>query len=168
MIPDSALKLLLVHDSFEEANRIVSLLRNANYRAESKHVNQEEVLSKLLQEKPWDMIIGQYQGENTPIKSIFSLIRRFDLDTPVILISEQYNITEIVEGLRLGATDVLPMDEDQQLLLVVARTLFNLEQRRLLRQFRRRYADAENRCERLLGSSVDAIAIIQEGTYLFR
>ena len=89
MIPDSALKLLLVHDSFEEANRIVSLLRNANYRAESKHVNQEEVLSKLLQEKPWDMIIGQYQGENTPIKSIFSLIRRFDLDTPVILISEQ-------------------------------------------------------------------------------
>ena len=167
MIPDSALKLLLVHDSFEEANRIVSLLRNANYRAESKHVNQEEVLSKLLQEKPWDMIIGQYQGENTPIKSIFSLIRRFDLDTPVILISEQYNVTEIVEGLRLGAADVLPMDEDQQLLLVVARTLFNLEQRRLLRQFRRRYADAENRCERLLGSSVDAIAIIQEGTYLF-
>ncbi|WP_461482173.1 EAL domain-containing protein [Porticoccus sp.] len=167
MASDNALKLLLVHDSFEEANRIVSLLRNANYRAESKHVDQEEVLSKLLQDKPWDLIIGQISGANTPAKAIFALLRRLNSDTPVILISEEYNPRHIVEGLRLGAADVIPMDEDQHLLLVVARTLYNLEQRRRLRQCRRRYAESESRCDRLLSSSVDAIAIIQEGTYLF-
>ncbi|KKL13669.1 hypothetical protein LCGC14_2523430, partial [marine sediment metagenome] len=53
MAADNALKLLLAHDSFEEANRIVSLLRNANYRSESKHVNKEDVLAKLLQDKSW-------------------------------------------------------------------------------------------------------------------
>lgn len=167
MAPDNALKLLLVHDSFEEANRIVSLLRNANYRAESKHVDQEDALSKLLQDKPWDLIIAQFRGANTSIRAIFSLIRRLNIDTPTILISDEYNPQEIVEGLRLGAADVVPMDEDQHLLLVVARTLFNLEQRRNLRHFRRRYAESESRCDRLLGTSVDAIAIVQEGTYLF-
>ena len=167
MASDKALTLLLAHDSFEEANRIVSLLRNANYRVESKHVEQVEVLSKLLQDKPWDLIIGQCNGTKTPIKSIFSQIRRLNTDTPAILISEEYNPREIVEGLRLGAADVVPMDEDQQLLLVINRTLYNLEQRRRLRQCRRQYADSETRCDRLLATSVDAIAIVQEGTYLF-
>lgn len=167
MSSDKALTLLLVHDSFEEANRIVSLLRNANYRVESKHVDQEEVLSKLLQDKPWDLIIGQFGGTKTPVKTIFSLLRRLNTDTPTILISDEYNPQSIVEGIRLGAEDVIPMDEDQHLLHVLNRTLFNLEQRRQLRHCRRKYAESEGRCDRLLSSSVDAIAIVQEGTYLF-
>jgi len=167
MSSDNALTLLLVHNSFEEANRIVSLLRNANYRVESKHVENEAVLSKLLQDRSWDLIIGQFNGTQTPVKSIFALLRRLNTDTPTILISDEYNPQSIVEGLRLGAEDVIPMDEDQHLLHVLSRTLFNLEQRRQLRHCRRKYADSEGRCDRLLGSSVDAIAIIQEGTYLF-
>jgi multidomain signaling protein FimX len=167
MAADNALKLLLAHDSFEETNRIVSLLRNANYRSESKHVNKEDVLDKLLQDKPWDLVIAQFNGTNIPIKSIFSRIRKLSLDTPVVLISDEYNPSEIVEGLRLGAADVIPMDEDQHLLLSISRTLYDLKQRRRLRLSHRRYTDAEARCDRLLGSSEDAIAIVQEGTYLF-
>ncbi|MEH6617632.1 MAG: diguanylate cyclase, partial [Porticoccus sp.] len=167
MAADNALKLLLAHNSFEEANRIVSLLRNANYRSASKHVNKEDVLNKLLQDKSWDLIIAQFNGTDVPIKSIFSMLRKLNLDTPVVLISDEYNPSEIVEGLRLGAADIIPMDEDQHLLLSISRTLYDLEQRRRLRMCRRRYSDAESRCDRLLGSSEDAIAIVQEGTYLF-
>lgn len=167
MAADNSLKLLLAHDSFEEANRIVSLLRNANYRAESKHVNKVEVLSKLLENKSWDLIIAQFNGSDVPIKSIFTTIRKLNLDTPVVLITDEYDPAEIVEGLRHGAADVIPMDEDQRLLLIISRTLYDLEQRRRLRQSRRLYSDSESRCDRLLGSSVDAIAIIQEGTYLY-
>ena len=167
MAVDNSLKLLLAHDSFEEANRAVSLLRNANYRAESKHVNKTEVLSKLLENKPWDLIVAQFDGNDVPVKSIFTTIRKLNLDTPVILITEEHDPSKIVEGLRFGAADVIPMDEDQRLLLVIARTLYDLEQRRRLRQSRRLYSDSESRCDRLLGSSIDAIAIIQEGTYLY-
>jgi len=167
MAVDNSLKLLLAHDSFEEANRAVSLLRNANYRAESKHVNKTEVLSKLLENKPWDLIIAQFDGNDVPVKSIFTTIRKLNLDTPVILITEEHDPSKIVEGLRFGAADVIPMDEDQRLLLVIARTLYDLEQRRRLRQSRRLYSDSESRCDRLLGSSIDAIAIVQEGTYLY-
>jgi EAL domain-containing protein (putative c-di-GMP-specific phosphodiesterase class I)/GGDEF domain-containing protein/DNA-binding NarL/FixJ family response regulator len=167
MTTNNSLKLLLAHDSFEEANRIVSLLRNANYRSESKHVNKEDVLNKLLQDKSWDLIIAQFNGADVPIKSIFSMIRKLNLDTPIVLISDEYSPSGIVEGLRLGAADVIPMDEDQHLLLSISRTLYDLEQRRRLRISRRRYFDAETRCDRLLGSSEDAIAIVQEGIYLF-
>lgn len=167
MAADNTLKLLLVHDDLEIANRIVSLLRNANYRSESKHVTSTDILTKLLQDKPWDLVIAQFSGNDVPIKTIFSNIRKFNLDTPAVLISDEYNPSEIVEGLRLGAADIIPMDEDQHLLLAISRILYDLEQRRRLRLCRRRYADAETRCDRLLGSSEDAIAIVQEGTYLF-
>lgn len=167
MAADNSLKLLLVHDDLEIANRIVSLLRNANYRSESKHVTSADILTKLLQDKPWDLVIAQFSGTNVPIKTIFSNIRKLNLDTPTVLISDEYNPAEIVEGLRLGAADIVPMDEDQHLLLAISRILYDLEQRRRLRLCRRRYADAEARCDRLLGSSEDAIAIVQEGTYLF-
>ena len=133
MATDNALKLLLAYDNLEEANRIVSLLRNANYRSESKHVTSVEVLTKLLQDKPWDLVIAQFSGENLPIKSIFPMIRKLNLDTPVLLISDEYNPPDIVEGLRLGAADIIPMDEDQHFLLAIARTLYDLEQRRRLR-----------------------------------
>ena len=133
MAADNALKLLLTHDSVEEANRVVSLLRNANYRSESKHVNNEVVLTTLLQDKSWDLVIAQFNGADVPIKSIFSMTRKLNLDTPVVLISDEYNPSEIVEGLRLGAADVIPMDEDQHLLLSISRTLYDLEQRRRLR-----------------------------------
>lgn len=167
MAANNALKLLLTHDSLEEANRVVSLLRNANYRSESKHVNNEDVLKKLLEDKSWDLVIAQFNGADVPVKSIFSMTRKLNLDTPVVLISDEYNPSEIVEGLRLGAADVIPMDEDQHLLLSISRTLYDLEQRRRLRTCRRLYSDAETRCDRLLSSSEDAIAIVQEGTYLF-
>lgn len=167
MAADNSLKLLLVHDDLEIANRIVSLLRNANYRSESKHVTSDDILTKLLQDKTWDLVIAQFSGIDVPIKTIFSNIRKLNLDTPTVLISDEYNPSEIVEGLRLGAADIIPMDEDQHLLLSISRILYDLEQRRRLRLCRRRYADAEARCDRLLGSSEDAIAIVQEGTYLF-
>ena len=108
MAADHSLKLLLTHNSFEEANRVVSLLRNANYRAESKHVDKLDVLSKLLESKPWDLIIAQFNGQDIPIKSVFTTIRKLNLDVPVILLTDEHSMTEIVEGLRLGAADVVP------------------------------------------------------------
>ena len=103
MAVDNSLKLLLAHDSFEEANRVVSLLRNANYRAETKHVNKIDVLSKLLENKSWDLIVAQFDGNDVPIKSIFTTIRKLNLDTPVILITEEHDPTKIVEGLRYNS-----------------------------------------------------------------
>ena len=59
------------------------------------------------------------------------------------------------------------IDDDQHLLLVVSRALYNLDQRRRLRHWKRRYSEVETRCQQLLGNSRDAIAIIKEGTYIY-
>lgn len=166
MEKDGTLNLLLVHDIIDEANRLVSLLRNASYKVDPQYVRRQEDLSRTLQEKNWDLAFVQYASETIPFKTVFHQIRRLNRDIPVILIGVEHDPSTIVDGLRIGASDVIPMDEDQHLLQVVSRTLYNLEQRRRLRYWKRRYVEAEERCEHLLKNSRDGIAIIQDGTYV--
>ena len=166
MQSDGTLKIIFTHDDANEANRLVSLLRNAKYKVEPTHVDSPEVLAKLLQDKHWDLIIAQFESTQVANKEIFPHLRRLNLDIPVLFICEEWSFEAVNEGLRMGAALVTPMDQDQILLLVVSRTLYNLEQRRKLRHWKRRHSEAELRAERLLDSSKDAIAIIQEGTYL--
>ena len=167
MQADGALKVIFIHDDPNEANRLASLLRNAKYKVEPKHAESSEVLAKLLQDKHWDLVIAQYECRQISGREIFPHLRRLNLDLPVLFICDDWSYEATSEGLKMGAAWVLPVDQDQMQLLTVSRTLFNLEQRRKLRHWKRRYNEAEARTERLLGSSKDAIAIVQEGTYLY-
>ncbi len=166
METDGTLNLLLVHDSVEDANRLVSLLRNANYKIDPHYIGSPGELGSKMQERNWDIALVQYAAETVTAKSVFHQIRRLNKDIPVVLISAGYDSEVIVDGLRLGAADVVPMDEDQHMLQVVSRVLYYLDQRRRLRFWKRRYAESESRCEELINSSQDGIAIIQDGTYI--
>ena len=94
-------------------------------------------------------------------------IRAQSLDIPAILISNSNDITGVVEGIRMGATYVIPEDEDQYLLLATANTQQQLEQRRIQLDWRERYRSTETRCEELMDSSKNAIALVQDGTYVY-
>ncbi|MCV6606087.1 MAG: diguanylate cyclase, partial [Porticoccaceae bacterium] len=163
---DNTLKTLFIHDHVEEADRLASLLRNAGYKVSPKHVESEADLPQLLQNNHWDLILAQYECTTLSMQAIFHNTRRLNRDIPVITIAEDL-AAKRVEGLRLGASDVVGVDDDQHLLLVVSRALYNLGQRRRLRHWKRRYSEAETRCLQLLDNSRDAIAIIKEGTYIY-
>lgn len=160
------INLLLVHDNVDEANRLVSLLRNANYRVDPQYAANASDLSKKIQERNWELALVQFAAETVPAKTVFHQVRRVNKDVPIILIIDIHDPSLIVEGLKMGAADVIPMDEDQHLIQVVERTLHDLEQRRRQRYWKRRFAESESRFETLVMSSRDGIAIIQEGTYV--
>ena len=157
---------LLVHDDVDEANRLVSLLRNADYLIDPHYAGSAAELNKKLQERNWDLLLAQFSARSVPAKNIIHQIRRFNKDIPVIFIIAGFDASEIVEALKMGAADAIPEDEDQYFIQAIARALFNLEQRRKLRYWKRRFSESEDRFENLILSSQDAIAIIKEGTYV--
>ncbi len=167
MASNEELKVLIVHDDQNEANRLTSLLRNAKYRVTPTYTRDPKAIIKLMEEKPFDLILSQHESESIPGKDIFTILRRLNLDLPVIQICADKSFEKITEGMKLGSYATIPMDEDQLLLLTIARILYNLGQRRGLRYWKRRYMESESRCQRLLGSSRDAIAIVQDGTYTY-
>jgi len=69
--------------------------------------------------------------------------------------------------MKLGACDVVQLDDDQHLLLIVNRELDNRKQRQLTRITQRRLKEVERRNEQLLDSSRDGIAYVQDGMFLY-
>lgn len=163
------IRLLILNDSRDEAERLISMLRNAGRPSRAQFVENEESLVKLLQEQTWDLLIGLDNTASVPLASAIKSIRRLNKDVPVILQTEDNEdaARAIIDGMKLGAADVVKLDDDQHLLLIIQRELAAREQRQQRRLADRRYKDAERRSQQLLDSSRDAIAYVQDGLFLY-
>ena len=167
MAKEGTLNLLIAHDDSDDAGRLISLLEGASYRVDAQAVDSVEELAPLLQSRRWDLAIGQLQATTLPAKKLMAGIRSQGLDIPAILISNSSDIVNVVEGIRMGASYVIPVDEDQYFLLATSSALEQLEQRRVQLDWKERYNSAEIRCEELMDSSKNAIALVQDGTYIY-
>lgn len=167
MDPNETIRLLILNDSREEAERLISMLHNAGRPNRAQHVANEDTLAKLLQEQTWDLLIGHDQTTSVSPQVAAKQIRRLNRDVPMVLLTDDETGAAVLEGLKLGAVDVVRLDEDQHLLMVIQRELENREQRQLRRLADRRFREAERRSQQLLDSSRDAIAYVQDGLYLY-
>jgi multidomain signaling protein FimX len=165
----STIRLLILNNSRAEAERLISMLHNAGRPNRAQHVDSEEALVKLLQEQTWDLLIGSDTSSHPPPQVAIKHIRRLNKDVPVILLHEEDDEQPfaVVEGMKLGAADVVSLDDDQHLLLVINREITNNHDRQAKRMADRRFREAERRSQQLLDSSRDAIAYVQDGLYLY-
>ncbi len=167
MTSNDTFRLLILNDSRDETERLISMLRNSGRPSRAQHVESEDALVKLLQEQEWDLLIGLDTTTNITVSAAIKQIKRLGKDIPVILLSDDEGTPPIIAGLKMGACDVVRLDEDQHLLLVIARELQNHHYRQQQRVADRRVEEAELRSQNLLDSSRDAIAYIQDGMCLY-
>src|SRR5690554_3951526 len=137
MNPNETIRLLILNDSQAEAERLISMLHNAGRPNRAQHVTSDESLTKLIEEQAWDILIAHDKTENLTPAAAIQLIRRLNKDIPAVLLSDDDTSQAIVEGLKIGAADVVRLDEDQHLLLVLTRELNNRAQRQQKRKIGR-------------------------------
>jgi CheY-like chemotaxis protein len=167
MRSNEPLHILIVDKSNDEANRFISILRSADFVVEAKLATNEEQLQKTISMRNWDLLLAAQDYRKIPTQNIFQRIRRAERDLPVILISQEYNPKKVIEGMRLGAVDVVVEDQDQHLIKVVQRSLRSVYERRQSREWERKLSVAEKRAQHLMDISRFPIAIIKEGVYVY-
>lgn len=167
MNPNETIRLLILNDSQAEAERLISMLHNAGRPSRAQHVTSNESLVKLLEDQAWDLMIAHDKTQNLTPQEAIKQIRRLNKDVPMVLLTDEEGSPAIVEGMKLGAVDVVRLDEDQHLLLVIGREIANRNQRQEKRITDRRFRESERRSQSLLDSSRDAIAYVQDGLYLY-
>ena len=163
----SSFRLIIVNDSAQEAQRLSSMFHNAGKPCRAQHVFNEESLDKLLQDQSWDLVIVHDNCESLPPSVVIRNIRKFEKNIAVILLTDEISGPSIVDGMKLGACDVAQLDDDQHLLLIVNRELENRQERKLTKSVQLRLKEVERRNQKLLDSSRDGIAYIQDGMYLY-
>ena len=167
MPAEELLHVLIVERSHDEANRFVSILRSADYKVDAKLATTEDELQRYISVRNWDLLFAPLDFQSVLPATIFRLIRRSERDIPVIFINEVYDAQKLIEALRLGAEDVVIKDQDQHFLLVTARALSSVKERRQAREWERKLSITEKRSEHLMDLSRHPIAIIQEGTFAY-
>ena len=165
-IEKKTIRLLILEDSQNEAERLVSLFRNAGRATRVHRVTSSDNLAEALQQS-WDLLITAPSSENLDPNEAITAIRRQAKDIPVIQLIDGNDSDAVTEALSLGAQDALPQGEDERMILVANRELANLEERRARRSAEVALREAEKRCQLLLDSSVDAITYVHDGMHIY-
>ncbi len=160
------LSVLITHESFDTASRLTSVLDNSGYKVRAHQVSSKDELSNELKNNAIDIVLAQQESTSPSPKDLLQEINRLNKDIPVILISTTYDGNLASQGIRLGAKDVVAVDEDQHLVMVVSRELNNREERAKHRDIQRKFYASENRYQQLLRFARLPMAIVHESTFV--
>ncbi|MFP6836604.1 MAG: PAS domain S-box protein [Pseudomonadales bacterium] len=160
--PHAPVRLLIAENSENAAYEFDSLLRDAGISTRATIIELPMAIDKLDEA---DLLLA-----NTALPELESMLPRLRAlapHVPIILINAEGSNLTITRGMQLGAADVVPKSDPEQLVLVVKRELENICQANRLIQARRALREAEQRCQLLLQSSKAAIAYVHEGMHIY-
>jgi len=160
----STIKLLVINESDNEAERLVSLFRNAGRVARSNRPKSVEELHAALDEKndePCDLIIADKNHTEISLDTVLEQVKKHNTNAPlIILIDDEADPQAFFDG---GATDVINASDDSRLTFAAFREIEHLENRRELHLLNEKLKESEERSELLMSQSQDAIAYISDG-----
>jgi len=159
--------LLILDKSENDAEKMISLLRNAGIPTRAKRIESEEELVDALEEQAWDLFIAREKEADFDLNQALVHIQQKDRDIPFIVLSQSYDPDSIVKHMKSGAKDAIPFENDKHIIVAVRRELNSRKDRKKLHLMEVQIRDAEHRCELLLDSSKDAIAYISDGMHIY-
>ena len=163
---DAALRLVVVDDSVEDAEAIVSGLRNAGIAIRPQRPASAEELSTLLSGQSVDLVLASRRSQAIPFDEAMQLVLGSGKDIPVMALFEDIDAASVTAALGAGARKIALRDKPQQLLQAVRSEWADLEARRALRRLEAQVRETERRCDALIESSRDPIAYVHEGMHI--
>ncbi len=161
------LRLLLATPSTDQAESIVSCLKNLGIATRPSRVDDFEELIESLDEGRFDILVTAEQIENYYLEGLLGAIRKLGRDIPVIVIVSSPGNELKIRALESGAADALPADEPTLIALVVRREMVNLQARRSQRRLESELKESETRNRFLLDNSSESIAYLHDGMHIY-
>ena len=121
--PTSALRVLLVEDSEDDALLVVRALRRGGYDPRWQRVDTAAALEAALMQQRWDVVLSDYLLPGLDARAILSAIRAQRPDVPVIIVSGERGAESAVTAMKSGAVDYVLKDHLHQLVATVEREL---------------------------------------------
>ncbi len=167
MTQDSNLKLIIVDDSLDDAERSVSNLRSLGYAIKSTRVEDAEDLGEALDHGDCDLILCSLESSSLPLADIVASLKGQAEAPPIIALASNMTEHSADRVMSTGARDLVSKNNPAHLKLVVARELENVRRSRQLAALQTSYFDSEKRCQVLMESSRDAIAYVHDGMHVY-
>ncbi|MBX3696784.1 MAG: EAL domain-containing protein [Dokdonella sp.] len=164
--PDNVIKLLLIEDSADEAEQIISMLRNGGIAVRPSRAANEAELDDLLERQTPDLILANLVSRDLPLRQAAEAMNRTGKDIALIAYGAKPDDATVVEAFREGARALALQGRADHLQMIVRREFEALTTRRSVRRLENALRESERRCSDLLDSSRDPIAYVHEGMHV--
>ena len=163
---ENIIKLLLVDDSADEAEQIISILRNGGIAVRPARASNDAELDAALEQQTPDLIIADLACSELKLTQVREAAERGGRDITLIACGRSLSEDAIVNAFRDGARALLLRDSHEHVQMIVRREFEALTMRRGVRRLEASLRESERRCEALLDSSRDPIAFVHEGMHV--
>jgi diguanylate cyclase (GGDEF)-like protein/PAS domain S-box-containing protein len=160
------LRLLIAHDSQDEAEQLMNMLRNAGRATRAQLALGEDDLLRALKGGAWELMLCRPTFGDGSFESAMAHLKRLGKAVPVILLENTFSAETVKAALLQGASGVVPNDDRDMLTLMVDRVVENLRLRKELQHSEIVRHDAEKRLALLMDQSRDAIAYVLDGMHI--
>ncbi|KRG78124.1 membrane protein [Stenotrophomonas ginsengisoli] len=159
------LRLAIIDDSAENAEALVSLLRNSGIAVRPQRPTSTAELAQLLAGQPIDLVL-MAEGQGLDPVSAAGVIAASGKDVPLILLADALDETRLVAAMSNGVRGVALRKHPEHTLSVIRREFTDLQARRGMRRIESQMRETERRCDALIASSREPIAYVHEGMHI--
>jgi diguanylate cyclase (GGDEF)-like protein/PAS domain S-box-containing protein len=164
---DKVLRLLLIEDSVEDAEQVISVLRNAGIAVRPNRVEDGDQLKAALESTPTDLVLLSPKAKKIGLSEAAAIVSRSAKDLCLLQLADTLTQELVLKSLKEGARDVALRTVPDHLKTIALREYENLTTRRNLRKFEAAWRESERRAHSLLDSSRDPIAYVHEGMHIY-
>ncbi len=163
---ENTIRLMIVDDSAEDAEAIVSAFRNGGIAIRPLRPIDADELGNMLASQPVDMVLAAKSAKVLPFATVLGQVSANSKDIPVIALADALDEDEFVRDLANGARAVVLRARNEHVIAVLRAQWADLGARRALRRLEGQLRETERRCDALISSSRDPIAYIHEGMHI--
>jgi multidomain signaling protein FimX len=167
MSHDRSTRLLIVHETQNDAEELVNLLRNSGQATQMTFIASAGEFEHQLGQTQWDLILIKENVECINVVNALRLATQLAPQTPTLVILDEFSEEKSKEFLDQNAFD-LALENDEVLLLNRMSSLISAYQWQIkVADLQQQLDESESRCQALLQSSKDAIAYVHGGMHIF-
>lgn len=160
------IRLLIAHDSQDEAEQLTNTLRNAGKLTRAEMALSEDDVIKALKAGSWECVLCRPTVGKTDYQGVIAHMHRLGKSVPVILLADQQDSETWRDAMTHGVRYVVPSSDKDLLSLYLDRALELVRLRKDLQQSQLSLHDAEKRLSVLMDQSRDAIAYVVDGMHI--
>ncbi|HEV2623362.1 MAG TPA: EAL domain-containing protein [Frateuria sp.] len=165
MKKDSVIKILFVEKSVEDAEQIISLLRNAGIAVRPARATQADQMQAALDDLEPDIVLFD-PAAGLELREVVHMLDAHGRDVALVALVNQLDTQSVAEMFAGGIRGTALRTQPKQLIAVLQREFEALHTRRQVRLLEAALRESERRCDALLDSSADPIAYVHEGMHV--
>jgi len=151
----------MIDDSENDVLLIIRELKKGGYNPVYERVETAVAMKKALKEKQWDIILCDYKMPNFNAFSAIAILKRANINAPLILISGAIGEETALECMRLGAQDYIMKANFSRLCPTIARELEEADSRSKRKQAEEALRQSEERFRILFEQAADSILLLE-------